>query len=234
MLQLRDARTDEMTPVPLARGGTLRVHVCATDLRSLLVADLVRRAAALSHDLVVRVTATGAPAGAAELNIHPTELNIQPAELNIHPAELVDADPGADVRIGCTTGGALLIEAGAVGVDVGSCDPLAVRLALLDVDYRKPVDLDEATLGSARETLSRWRAMVAEWSRSPGAPLRTEVARRMSAAFDNDLDTSLALQALHQLESDESAPPGAKFETFVYADRLLGLDLAREVGGAFG
>ncbi|MGH8890697.1 MAG: hypothetical protein ACRDV3_13200 [Acidothermaceae bacterium] len=215
MLKLRDARTGEVSPVALARAGALRVHVCTTDLRSLLVADLVRRAATLSHDLVVRVTTTGTHPDAAALNIHPTEA--------------VDGEPDADLHIGCTTGPGLLIEAGAVSVDVSTGDPLAVRLALLDIDYRKPVDLDDAALGSARATLSRWRGLVAGWARSPGAPLLVDVARRISAAIDNDLDTSLALQALLELERADSVPPGAKFETFAYADRLFGLDLARDI-----
>jgi hypothetical protein len=29
---------------------------------------------------------------------------------------------------------------------------------------------------------------------------------------------------------DASVPTGAKFETFLYADRILGLELAREIG----
>jgi len=215
MLQLRDARTDQVTPVAGARAGALRVHACAIELRSLLVADLVRRAATLSHDLFVRVTASGVHRDAAALNIH--------------PAEVVDGAPDADVRIGCTTGTGLLVEAGAVSFDVGAGDPLAVRLALLDVDYRKPVDLDDGVLAAARGTLSRWRGLVAEWARSPGAPMDVEIARRISAAFDNDLDRSLALQALFELESADSAPPGTKFETFAYADRLFGLDLARDI-----
>jgi cysteinyl-tRNA synthetase len=36
--------------------------------------------------------------------------------------------------------------------------------------------------------------------------------------------------ALRELEREETVPPGSKFETFAYLDRLLGLDLARDVG----
>jgi hypothetical protein len=35
---------------------------------------------------------------------------------------------------------------------------------------------------------------------------------------------------LHGLAHDDSVPAGAKFETFVYADRVLGLDLPSEIG----
>ena len=51
-------------------------------------------------------------------------------------------------------------------------------------------------------------------------------------AFDDDLDTPAALRVLRALEKDSEVPPGAKFETFVYADQLLGLDLARDIGRA--
>ena len=30
---------------------------------------------------------------------------------------------------------------------------------------------------------------------------------------------------MHNLEPDDGVPPGSKFETFVYADRVLSLDL---------
>ena len=53
----------------------------------------------------------------------------------------------------------------------------------------------------------------------------------MLAAFDDDLDTPRALQVLRRLEKAD-VPDGAKFETFAWADRLLGLDLARQVGQA--
>ena len=35
---------------------------------------------------------------------------------------------------------------------------------------------------------------------------------------------------MRRLEKDESVSTGSVFETFVYLDRLLGLDLARDVG----
>jgi hypothetical protein len=34
---------------------------------------------------------------------------------------------------------------------------------------------------------------------------------------------------LHDLETEESVPGGARFEARVYADRVLGMELAREV-----
>jgi hypothetical protein len=218
VLRLRDSRTDEVMAVALGRPGALRVHVCGADLRDLLVADLVRRVATLSHDLAVRMTATGMHADAGELNIH--------------PADIVEGDPGADVRIGCADGtspGGLLLATGATTIDGRAHDPLAVRLALLEVEYGKPADLDGANVAAAQATLSRWRGLVAQWARSPGAPMAIDAARAVSAAFDDDLDTPLALLGLLALETAESVAPGAKFETFAFADRFFGLDLARDI-----
>src|SRR6266536_2780862 len=52
----------------------------------------------------------------------------------------------------------------------------------------------------------------------------------ITGAFDDDLDTPAALRALRGLEKDAEIPAGSKFETFASVDRLLGLDLARDVG----
>jgi hypothetical protein len=217
VLRLRDSRTDQVMVVALARPGALRVHVCGDDLRDLLVADLVRRVATLSHDLAVRITATGT---------HPDA-----GDLNIHPADIVEGDPDADVRIGCTgtSSAGHLVATGATTIDAQAHDPLAVRLALLEVDYGKPADLDGANVAAAQATLSRWRGLIAQWARSPGAPMAVDAARAVSAAFDDDLDTPLALQVLLALETAESVTPGAKFETFAFADRFFGLDLARDI-----
>ena len=54
--------------------------------------------------------------------------------------------------------------------------------------------------------------------------------RRAESAFDDDLDTPTALRALRELERDESVAPGAKLESFLHLDQVLGLDLAVEIG----
>ena len=52
----------------------------------------------------------------------------------------------------------------------------------------------------------------------------------MMDALNDDLDSPRALQVLRRLDKDEAVEPGAKFETFAAIDRVLGLDLVREVG----
>lgn len=118
-----------------------------------------------------------------------------------------------------------LAEVAAAGLD-----PLAVRLALMEYRYRREVTLTWDALRAADGTLRRWRARVAQWAESPSQPMSARHAARARAALEDDLDTPLALRVLRELEHDESAPPGARFETFIDLDLLLALDLSREIG----
>jgi len=111
-------------------------------------------------------------------------------------------------------------------------DPLALRLAFLSTRYRQQANLSWDAIAAADATLDRWRSAVAQWARSPSEPISRPHAEQLLEAFDDDLDTPRALQVLRRLERDTSVAPGARFETFAWADRLLALDLAREVGQA--
>ncbi len=73
---------------------------------------------------------------------------------------------------------------------------------------------------------------MAAWAEEPSQAMAPAYRDEVLAAFDDDLDTPRALQVLRRLEKDDDVAPGAKFETFAWADRLLGLDLARDVGRA--
>jgi cysteinyl-tRNA synthetase len=70
---------------------------------------------------------------------------------------------------------------------------------------------------------------VAEWAQSPSKPMPPPITGTVQAAFA-DLDTVSLLALLRGLAADASVPAGTKFETFVYADRVLGLDLPRSIG----
>jgi cysteinyl-tRNA synthetase len=109
-------------------------------------------------------------------------------------------------------------------------DALAVRLFFLTGRYRQQMNLTWDALAGADRRLGRWRSRVAEWAEAPSAPMHAETVARFTAAFDDDLDTPSALVALGELEKNDGVAPGAKFETFAWADRLLGLDLVRDVG----
>jgi cysteinyl-tRNA synthetase len=111
-------------------------------------------------------------------------------------------------------------------------DPLALRLAFTEHRYRQQLNLTWSTLEAADATVRRWRQRVAEWANSPSRPMCAQYVADFLGAFDDDLDTPAALRVLRALEKDSEIPPGAKFETFAYADQLLGLDLARDIGRA--
>jgi cysteinyl-tRNA synthetase len=109
-------------------------------------------------------------------------------------------------------------------------DPLSLRLFFLTGRYRQQMNLTWDALTAADKRLTRWRGRLAEWAESPSTAMCADYVQRVKDAFNEDLDTPAALVALSELEKHPDIPPGAKFETFAWADRLLGLDLARDVG----
>ncbi|MEU1011388.1 hypothetical protein [Streptomyces sp. NPDC005890] len=111
------------------------------------------------------------------------------------------------------------------------CDPSALRLALLAVPRSEPVRLDPDVLDDAARSLARWRRAVAGWARRPSRPVPGEVRERLRAAWEDDLDLPAVLGVLRDVETAPGVADGARFETFAYADRLLALDLARDIGG---
>jgi hypothetical protein len=251
VLRFRDDRTGSLAELTVAPSVPLRVCVdgasCGAEfglraVRVLLVADVLVRIAELSGLQVVTVLAeSGWPGEALEQTV---------AALDLHPLAVAGSAGDAaavlggraHVRVaasGAGRGDGILIGVGPAG-DLtpggrvaqpgASGDPLALRLALLGYPYRQPVTLTEAALAEAQDTVSRWRHAVAKWATEPSRPIPAETAHRISVAFDNDLDTPAALDVLVNLEPDGEAPAGAKFETFAFADRVLGLELVREIG----
>lgn len=129
-----------------------------------------------------------------------------------------------------STGNVVLLS----DVTAAGLDPLAVRLALLEHRHRRQMNLTWDTLRAADQTLRRWRSRVAGWAESPSRPMPVERVSRIEAAFDDDLDTPLALRLLRELELDDSATPGSRFEAFLHLDHILGLDLSADIGRSSG
>jgi len=111
-------------------------------------------------------------------------------------------------------------------------DPLALRLAFMSNRYRQQLNLTWESISAADTTIRRWRERVAQWATGPSAALSVTHLDAMKTAFADDLDTPRAITVLRELEKDSSVSDGAKLETFLAADRLLGLDLARDIGKA--
>jgi len=102
-------------------------------------------------------------------------------------------------------------------------DPLALRLVLLENRYRSQMDLTWNALEAAHATLRRFRESMAKWGQSPNELEDPEIAR----ALTTDMDTPRALQRIRSIEKDKNISPEDKRAIFIYADRVLGLDLAR-------
>jgi hypothetical protein len=219
-----------------------------TGLRVLLVADVLTRAAELRHLQVLTVLASdGGPAGqqaalerAVEaLGIHPPAARASPGEAEASlggPIDVHLASPGISTDDGgsglvALIGAAHVHQAGEAGDVLAGHEhePLAIRLALLSSPYHQPADLTKDVLADASAAVMRWRLQVAQWAESPSRPVPAQIAETVRSAF-GDLDTVSVLALLRDLASDADLPAGAKFETFLYADRLLGLDLPGDIG----
>lgn len=224
----------------------------ALHLRVLLLGDVLARTAELHglQSLTVH-TASDLP------REHVQALDRVMAVLGIHPPATVRAhDPvetpsaAADVHVFAHGTeqpdgiGGVRIDVGQVGTsppDEGGpgfpdaavregTDPLAVRMVLLGHAYRTPVMVTGAVLVEARRALRHWRQQVADWAQEPSRPIPADLLRQAHAALADNLDLPAVLDMLRSVEKDAGLPAGAKFETFAYLDRVLGLDLAREVG----
>jgi len=260
MIRLLDARTGSPAEVRPARPGLLRVcaHLPPVDagsgitaLRVLLIADLLARTAELRGLQVL--TALHFPSSfprpavesdAGALGIHPPAARTSsddagpllggPVDVHLagHGASVDPAWGGLPVSVGAAHLGGSGGPAGAAaaGPLAGyGPDPLAVRLALMSFPGQETADLTDDGLARSQQTLGDWRRRVAGWAESPSGPIPARIAERAWLAF-GDLDTVSALALLHEVASDDSMPVGARFETFVYADLILGLDLARDIG----
>ncbi len=229
----------------------------ATWLRVLLVADLLARTAEM-RDLqaltafVFADEASGQAAAieraAGALGVHPPAVHVGVHEaraslggpIDVHLVSYAaDADVGQSGLV-TRVGSAQLRQAddqeGAVAADALAGhwnDPLAVRLALMSVPYHQPADVTKDVLASAQDTVARWRRQVADWAESPSRPIPARVAETLWSAF-GDLNIVSVLALLRDLTLDVDIPAGAKFETFLSADRVLGLDLPRDIGRTGG
>ncbi|WP_184762370.1 hypothetical protein [Streptomyces griseoloalbus] len=238
VLRITDARTGEPVDAAPARRGLTRVEAHTqgldpTNLRVLLVADLLVRALELGGTPVWALLAG---------ERQQAELRAAGAALGVRPFE-VGGDTGTGLgeaqvlhvvsEGGATPDGVRVAVAPAYGQAPGSpdgVDPAVLRLALLAHPRSTPVRIDPAVLGDAGETLDRWRRAVAGWARQPSRPIPDAVRADLRSAWEDDLDAPGVLSVLRAVETDPELVDGARFETYAYADRLLGLDLTHDLG----
>ncbi|MFD9593182.1 hypothetical protein ACFWA9_10535 [Kitasatospora sp. NPDC059973] len=253
-LSVADARTGRSTGIPPGRRMLLRVGVrlgCAGgrigagDLRAALVGDVLQRVAEIEGLQVVRVLAVpeGAAAdfgrAAAALGVHPPVAVVAsgdpdgplggPPDVQVLAADAERAG-GAGVWLGVGPAGPDRGGELAAGLGSGAVDASALRLALLARPYREPVVAGPRELAEAAGTLRDWRRQVAYWAWGPSKPVPDEIRREAAAAFTGDLDTPAVLALLHRVGAASGLADGARFETFAALDRVLGLELTRDVG----
>ncbi|MFJ6744084.1 hypothetical protein ACIQOU_35090 [Streptomyces sp. NPDC091279] len=236
MLRITDARSGETVEAAPVRRRLTRVEAHVPErgtgaLRVLLVADLLARTLELGGTPVWSVLTGDADprevqADGAALGVRPSE-DSRDVGRGLGEAQIVhviaaDGGPTPDgVRVTVAPGGP---------VDLTGADPTVIRLALLATPRDTPVRLDPATLDEARDTLLRWRRAVASWAASPSRPVPESLRGRLRDAWENDLDVPEVLRILASVETASGGVDGARFETFAYADRLLGLDLTLALG----
>lgn len=236
VLRIIDARTGEPVDAAPARRGLTRIEAHTegfdiTALRVLLSADLLVRALELGGTPVWALL--DAERQQAELRAGAAALGIRPFEDGRDPAAgLGEAQVIHVVREGgaAPDGVRLAVASAHSEAPPGDADPAALRLALLARRRSVPVQLDAAALADAQDTLVRWRRAVAGWARQPSRPIPDEVRAELRTAWEDDLDLPGVLGVLRWVESAPDLPDGARFETYAYADRLLGLDLAHDLG----
>jgi len=259
VLRLLDARSGSYSEVRPVVPGLLRVcaHIPEatrgsgiTGLRVLLVANLLARAAELGNLQVLTVMVThgefrghvaAVEDAAGALGIHPPAGHASSGDAQVALGGPVDIHVSSD-RTGGNQGGIAMCVGAAHMLRTGTHgearagllaghehDPLAVRLALMSFPSGQPADLTASVLTGARDTVGDWQRRVARWAEQPSRPVPPNLAETVRAAF-GDLDIPSAIALLRGLADDDSVPPGAKFETFLYVDRVLGLDLPRQIG----
>ncbi|MFG2330009.1 hypothetical protein ACGFMM_10325 [Streptomyces sp. NPDC048604] len=243
MLRIADTRTGRLVEIPSVRRHLLSICVHlpdsdagigTADLRALLVGDVLARTAEL-HGLQSRtfLTTPDLPQEQARA------LDRAMSALGIHPPATAGGSAASDVHVHAH-GTAAQDAADGVHIEVGEVDPdafdpegtdpLAARLLMLGHAYRTPVVATGTALDEARRRLADWRRLVADWAQEPSRPIPADVLRHAHAVLADDLGVPAVLDTLDTVATRADVPPGAKFETYAFLDRVLGLDLAREVG----
>ncbi len=260
VLRITDARTGELVDATPARRGLTRVEAHTrgfdpTNLRVLLVADLLVRALELGGTPVwalldgernlPELRAAGAALGVRPFEddrdagtglgeaqvLHvvseggATPDGVRVVVAPVHQEGPGDASDGADRADSIGAAG----PAGLTAPD-DLAEPAVLRLALLTHPRSRPLRLDPAALDEAEGTLGRWRGAVAAWAHRSSRPIPDTVRVALRTAWEDDLDAVGVLRVLRAVEQDAEVPDGARFETYAYADRLLGLDLTRDLG----
>ncbi|MEU7642197.1 hypothetical protein AB0C11_40325 [Streptomyces sp. NPDC039016] len=246
VLRVTDGRTHQLIELPVLRRGVLRMRVhlsCpgsaigAVDLRALLVGDVLFRAAETAGvqarlTLVVpdlppeQVKALDRATAALGIN-PPVAAGMAAGDVHVSDSGGPDSEYGVWIEVGHVQQLLTVIP----GLHGGAgADPLALRLALLSHPHHEPITLAPGMLADAEQTLANWRGRVADWARSPSRPIPDDIRCQAHSALADDIGIPGVLTVLRRVAAEQEIPDGAKFEVFAYLDRVLGLEIVRDVG----
>jgi cysteinyl-tRNA synthetase len=110
-------------------------------------------------------------------------------------------------------------------------DPLAFRYLVMQARYRAQMNFTWEALEAAQRGLDTLRKQMAEWASPDAGELSDEgdeLDRRFGEAIADDLDTPRALRVMSDVVGAD-IKPAEKFTLLGRWDRVLGLDLDREV-----
>ena len=156
-----------------------------------------------------------------------------PADVHIVGAHLTSEPAPQAIRL--TVGGCHIdrqddeVAFAAEIMQAAGSTPLAVKFAMMSVAHYELADASFDALERARMTILDWQRLVAGWAEFPSRPVPPDIAARIREYFER-LDTPAVIRLLSELAGREDIAPGAKFETFIYADQILALDLERSIG----
>lgn len=106
-------------------------------------------------------------------------------------------------------------------------DPLAYRLALLNVHYRKPAEYTEEVIQAADNALRHLRHQAADLGVESGT-VDPVWQKKFMAALNDDLNTPQALAVISEMLKS-GLPNSDKLATIIDFDKVLGLDLVFEI-----
>jgi hypothetical protein len=248
MLRVRDPANGAITSLGARAGNTVRVgFVLASDAdelsctRVLVTGDLVCRVLEDLHSVQV-LTAVIADDRTKVDHLLRSGLMIRPvcdvfcdqhgAQTDLRgPMDLLVAVAGTDHET-ALCGPTLAIAPVQCAAQHWPPEPTTLRFALAKVPYAWPLDVTDSLLERSERVVETWRDHVAQWSRHPSRPIPSAWRAAVIAALEDDLDVARLVAMMHELEGAGDVEPGAKFEAFAYLDRVLAVDLMRNLGRA--
>jgi hypothetical protein len=246
MLTLRDAWSGANTQIAVAPGSVIGVGFVLppaagpfTCARVLVVGDLLRRVLEDIRSVQVLAAVIARDCSVTEM-VSGSTLMVRPVMGTFSTEAEAEDELGTPLNVMIAVAGtddARAPRPRAVGVapvrnfvPYPGAAPDSVRFALTSVNHKYRLNMTASLLARSQNILDRWRDRVAEWSRYPSRPIPAAWRAAVIASLEDDFDVARLLTMMTELENADGIEPGAKFEAFTYADRILAVELVRNLG----